>query len=659
VPVQTLFTSDRVAADLLATQFGVLQSATLAERVVNELNLRDVPEFTQPTFLTWVMSPVTRLFATPGTQPPDITQKVVERFRSQLIVNPQEGSRLVQVAFDDADPVLAARIVNSSLDNYIRLRMEEGAQGADWLAAQLADSKKKLDEAQRNLQAYVRQHGLQVFETGKGETENLVNDRLKQLHEQLAEAQAERYQKQSAYEQLTRQGTRGNLSDMDSPVIQSLTVRLADLKREGARLASTFHEDYPRLKDVTSQIADLEKSLDTEVKLAVSRSQRDYRAASRREDLLREALGTQQASAQALQSKSAGYESLKREVVTNQQLYTTLDQKMKEVGISSALKATNVGVVDRAKPPLTPYRPPIVLNLGLGIVIGLLLAVGGVLALEYFDGSVRTIEDIESSLSVPALATIPVVAGRRGRRRLRALNAVPLVETGRNGWQRGAGLEVDNRGRMILAEAFAALRTAVLIGGDAPSLRTLLVTSSQPGEGKTTICVNLALSLAKLGRRVLLVDADLRHPSVHSALGLHNARGLSDYLAGHHSWRSLVRSYGAGNLDVIVGGRSDASPSEWFASNQMRHLIVELAGEYDFVIIDSPPLLVYPADVRTLAALVDGALLAVRSGATPREAVIQTLSHLPRAIGVVLNGFDMRDAPAYYRGAYDTAATVH
>src|SRR5262245_27260408 len=367
VSVGYRFCSDRLAIDDLATQFGVLKSETLTERVVSELGLQKLPEFT-PTAAWW---------APWSVPPPNDVQRVALAFQQQLVIDPQLGSRLVRVSFDTSDPQLSARIVNAVLDNYIRLRMEEAQQSARWLSAQLVDARSKLDDAQHKLQTYVRAQGLQVFETGQGETENLVNDRMKQLHEQLTQAQSDRFQKQSAFELANRQAGSSGGNDMDNPAIQSLTVRLADLKREAARLASTFQEDYPKLKEARSQIAEVQRALDDEVKLSVSRSRRDYRAAERRESLLQDALNRQQTAAQGLEAKSAGYESLKRDVVTNQQLYTALDQKLKEVGISAALKATNVGIVDRAKPPLTQYQSPFALTLAIAAALGMLLGIGG------------------------------------------------------------------------------------------------------------------------------------------------------------------------------------------------------------------------------------------------------------------------------------------
>ena len=629
VPVDALFSASHIADDYLGTQFGILKSETLAERVVDELHLVQVPEF-MPDLTWWAWLHGDK------TPPPPDRQATINGFRSRLTVDPQLGSRLVQVSFDAKDPELAATVVNSILDNYVRLRMEEAQQSASWLSAQIKTTKKALDTAQRQLQAYVRSQGLQVFDTGKGETENLVNDRLKQIHQELTDAQADRYSKQSAYELARQHAQADSAADLDSPVVQGLTLRLAELRRDEASLAAVFHDDYPKLRDVRNQIAELDKALKAEIGRAVGRAQREYGAAVRREQLLQNALSSQQGAAQTLEAKSAEYASLRREVTSNEQLYTTLNDKLKQVQISAALRATNVGVVDKAKRPLIPYTSPIALNIGVGLLIGLFVAVGGMFTREYFDRSVRTVQEVDGYLGVPALAAIPAVKSRW------------LGKS--DAWHR-----IDRLGgeasASSLTEAFAALRAAVLLRPNTQGQQSLLITSANPGEGKTTVSVNLALSLARLQRRVLIIDGDLRRPRLHEILGIGEGMGLAQFLDGSvEKWRTLPTQSQAG-LDVIRGGfheGADQTPSELLASPRMKQLLYEARHEYDFVIVDSPPYLAYPADVRVLATMTDGALLTVRGGTTSREAITQALSRVDRVIGVVLNGSNPSDAPSYY-----------
>jgi GumC protein len=324
-------TARRVPDEVLQTEIGMLGSAALAGRVVDTLNLAADPTFNPPSEGLGSSS-----------EDADQRQVLVNRLRKHLTVDPQQG-RLVAVSYDAPDRALAAKVVNGVLDSYIQWRLEDATNTAKWLSAQIAQAQKELEASERRLQAHVRRNGLQIIETGKGESTNLVNDRLRQLQSQLAEVQVDRYQKQSAYENAA---TATHV--IDDPVIQNLTMRLADLQREYASLSSTFLEDYPKVQQVKQQISQVQASLDAEVRIGRKRLESGYQAALRREALLQGALAAQQKTAMSLTGDMAGYESLKREVQTNQQLYTALDQKLKDVTISGALRATNMGIVDRA-----------------------------------------------------------------------------------------------------------------------------------------------------------------------------------------------------------------------------------------------------------------------------------------------------------------------
>jgi polysaccharide biosynthesis transport protein len=620
VPVDTLFSSERVSADDLETQFGILRSATLAQRVAVHLATADADGGNgSPASLGQD--------ARPGETAVEGAPLSESRVRSGLKINPIRGSRLVEVSFDSPHPGLSAGVVNAVLDTYLQLRMEEGQRSAAWLEHQLEEAQQRLETSERALQAYVQQQGLQVLETGRGETAQLMNERLQSLHQALAAAQAERIARQSAEEQVRQ---RASSRDLVSPVAQDLRVRLAELRREQAKLGSVFHDEYPALKAVRSQIAELERALDDEIKQVVSRGERDYQAALRREALLRRALEQQNAAVQALARSSAGtpgYEALKRDLVNNQEQFAILSQKLKEVSVSAALKATNVGIVDRATPPEVPTGAPLGFSVMLALMVGLIMGAGGIFAREHFDTTVRSVSDVDAYLGVPTLGAIPAVGPVPG-----------LPAHVRRQWRR---IDRDGRHQVALSEAFAALRTAVLLRGDSgPSPGSLLVTSAYSEEGKTTVSINLALSLARLDTRVLLVDANLRYPCVQEALGLADGPGLVDYLSTGRRWRDYVRTETESGLDVLVGGTPCESPADLLALPRMRALVAEASTEYDFVILDSPALLASPADVQLLATVTDGVLLTVRQGRTPREAVAQALSQLGNVSGVVLNRFD-------------------
>ena len=328
--------------------------------------------------------------------------------------------------------------------------------------------------------------------------------------------------------------------------------------------------------------------------------------------------------------------------------------------ISGALKATNAGILDHAKPPREPYQSPLTLNLALGIVLGLIGGVGGALMRNSGDNRVHRVEDVDGYFGVRAVAVIPNIPIGRSTRSLggsrRSESVIWSGTTPKQGQRRWFQIGRGHEHRSVLADAFAALRSAVILNQDSSKVRSLLITSPGVGDGKTTVSVNLALSLARLGNRVLLIDADLRHPSVHEALGIGDEAGLAQYLAGDGEWWSSVQADVFPNLAVLPAAFAPAEPADLLAGPRMRQLMEEAAKAYDYIVIDSPPLLPHIADSRILAELADGVLLTVRGGSTQRDVALRAVSQLNRVLGIVVNGFDMSEVPPYYRERWPAGA---
>lgn len=595
-----------------------------------------------------------------GVTDPHVYQATLEEFQDRLSVKPVKRSRLVGVSFDSQDPELASRIVNTLAANYIDLTLEarwDATQKAtEWLGQQLQGLKAKLEKSEEELQRYATQNGLLFLEGEKGTTENIVNQRLRQLQEELTRAQAVRYEKESLY-RLIQAGDYGSLPGVfESKLMQDLTARLAELKRERAQLLTTFSPEYPRVRQLQSQVDEVESVLERERDRAARRITKDYQAAVEREELLQQAFRAEESRANVVAERSVQYNILKREVETNRQLYEGLLQRMKEAAVSAGLKASNVRIVDVAEPPTKPVKPRILLNLSLGALLGLALGVGLALLQEHLDNTVKSGEDVERFLQLPALAFIPSVQSMNGHRGstvsarpalLRGTGKELSAEKAASTWYR-----IDKSGweHSALSEAFRGLRTSVLLSSAERPPRTLLVSSAQPGEGKTTISTNVALSLAQLGHRVLLIDADLRRPSVHKMLQLPNSPGLVSYLTGQSDWQSLVQPSAAPGLDVFVCGPIPPNPAELLSSERMRNLIQQAAARYPFVLLDSPPLL-NVADSRILATLVEGVVLVVKASGTARDVVRRAHVYArnvgANVIGVVLNNLDVR-ADGYY-----------
>ena len=696
VTAADLFEIDNVSNTFLETQYKVLQSDSIARRVIRDLSLDQRPEFNPPRHW-WSLGSrqaAAQASLSPSAPQPDSdgVYNALKTYQDRLDIEPVKQSRLVEVSFESRDPVLAAEIVNSVAENYINqnleLRWQAAQKASEWIAQQLVGVKAKLEKSEDEMQAYARANGLLFLESEKGATENIVDSRLRELQDALTKAQADRIGKESLY-RLVESGDYASLPTVfDNRELQELTLRLSDLDTQEALLASTFAPDYPRRKQLESEIAEAQQTLEQERQRAAAHINDDYFASVRRESLLREAFAAAEKDANGIAERSVQYNILKREVDTNRGLYDGLLDRLKQAGVAAGLKESNIRVVDAAVPPKKPAKPRVALNLSLGLLVGLAAGIGAAFLQEYFDNSLKTTEDVERILQLPALALIPAVESLNGHCDGRALREEASSEsrpgepaplggrTPRLGGGNGHGGKAPPHWYRIddlspkysaLTEAFRSLRTSVLLSAAERPPRSLLVSSAQPGEGKTTVSTNLAISLAQLGQRVLLLEGDLRRPSVHRAFGIQGSLGVVSYLTGQQDWRDAVEKISLPGLEVLVCGPAPPNPAELLSSDRMRKLFEEALAEYRFVVVDSPPLL-NVADSRILATLVEGVVLVVKGGATPRELALRAQGYAmdvgARVIGVVLNNVDLhREEYSYVRhygadgyGGYGTYA---
>ena len=658
---QELFQLDEVSDAYLETQYKVLASDDLSERVIHQLALDRQAEFL-PSARSWPWSVSAAPLLPPpppndGAALPDLSvrETVLTRFQDRLDVRPIRRSRAVELRFDSQDPELAARAVNAVAENYIQKNLEArwdaSQKASEWLSQQLHDLKAKLEKSEDDLQKYATDNGLLYLETSKGDAESIVNQSVRELQEELTKAQADRFEKESIF-RLVQSGDYGSLPGVfESRLLQDLTVRLADLQREHAQLASTFTEDYPKVKETQSQIAEIQSSLERERRRAAQKISNDYFAALRREKLVRQAFAEKQADANHIAEKSVQYGILSREVDTNKGLYEGLLERLKEAGVSAGLKASNIRVVDPGTVPYKPIAPNYPLNLGLATFLGLGLGVSMAFLKEHLDQTIRDSEDVFHYLGVPLMGFIPTIGALNGRKRKGLVRADRELILGlaESKTMAGSALIVDHPRNGLgihkgsaFSEAFRELRTSVILSASGRFANSILVTSAQPGEGKTTIAVNLAFSLAQLGQPVLLVDADMRRPSIQKYFPQRGSR-LSSYLSGQGAWQQMVYPTSISRLFVLHCGPVPENPSELLSSDRMRALIQESMATYRFVILDSPPLL-NRADGRILGSMVGATILVVKGGETPRQVVqyaeSQARSVGTNLIGVVLNNLD-------------------
>ena len=677
--IKDLYELESVSDSYLKTQYSILASESVARQVIDQLHLDTLPEFNRPKWWQFekrLSLPRKQTFALDPVRPgqdPEVYQRVLERFQGRLTVDPVSRSRLVNVRFDSNDAQLSARIVNTLAEDYIDQNLDSRwkatQKATDWLSQQLVGVKAKLEKSEEQLQDYAQRNGLVFLETDKGTSENVANERLQQLQEELTKTQAERYEKEAVY-RLVQAGDYGSLPGVvENKLIQDLSERLAELKRQFADLSTKFNPEYPRVKEIQSQINEIEATLKEERQRVADKIANEYLAAVRRESLVKQALDEQQKQVNLIAEKAVQYNILKREVDTNRQLYEGLLQRLKEAGVSASLKASNIRIVDSAVPPAKPAKPKIPLNLAVATLLGLGLGISAAFLQERLDDTLKGADDVERLFGLPALALIPAVHHLNGNgpsvRRL--LDHSNLLRSRQNGtasnpcacWHR---IDQGGKRHAALVEAFRSLRASVLLSTADHPPGSLLITSTQPGEGKTTVATNLAISLAQLGQRVLLVDADLRFPSLEKLFCIRENLGLVSYLTGQEDWRTAVCPSGSPGLDLLPCGPVPPNPAELLSSKSMGAFLGSAKSEYAFVILDSSPLLML-ADSRILASLVDGVLLVAKSGATPREQIRQSQSGIRSAganlIGVVLNNVTLHTNGYYGLGIYGSNGNSH
>jgi capsular exopolysaccharide synthesis family protein len=644
---QDIMQMSQVEREFYQTQYDVLRSRSLAKRVLERLRLADDPTFNPPstgpgpvgTVIGWV----TRPFASAGSAEPMDAATVAEhqlitRFLSAVDVTPRRNSYLVEVSFLSPSPRLAADVANALAEEYVSLsldqRLDAVQRGRAFIERQLGVTKAALEHSEEDLQAFARANEILTVDT----KQSIEARKLADLNEALTRAQSDRMAKQSLYEQVAKGDTTTLSQVANNPVLTNLLGLLAKAESSRALLGETFTDEYPKLRRLKGQIVSLNERIRAERKAIATSMRADFEAAKKQEALLTQALNEQKKMVSDLNQRSIDYKILKREVDTNRGIYNSLLQRLKEVEVSEGMKASNIHVLDVAEVPIGPHRPRPFVNLVLALVVGVVGGVGLVFVQEHFDNSLKTPDDIERYLRVPLLGALPEL-------RLRRLNGKTT--------DIAPELIVAEEPKSAGAEALRTLRASLFLSTAAGPPQRLLVTSARPQEGKTCVTTNLALVLAQMGKRVVVVDCDLRRPRIHRVFGLALDLGATNFLTGNMDLPSLIHRTPHG-IDVLPSGPLPPNPVELIDSAPMASLLEELSRRYDFVLLDAPPALGF-ADVPLLARLAGGVLFVVRAGVTPRTAAGAAIEHLlrlrARLLGVVLNGV-RNNSPGYYSSYY-------
>ena len=605
----------------------VLESTTVALAVMQQTKLAERKDFAG----RWTQPPGTDV----ATLTPDVRDHLLLRFQKALRVAIIPKTDILSVQFRARDPELAAEVVNATVSSYaernFRSSYDSAAQVSNWLSTQMEDLKLKANQAQEKLAALQKRRGL----IGVDETDNIVTDKLKDLNEQLTAAESDRIVKEARY----RIAGSGNpeliASTIPEPTLQVLRTQQAQLRVDYAKLSTKFGDGYPKLAELGSQMAQVDTAIGAELKGLSERYKNEYLAAANAEKMLHAKFEEQKQKAYDLNEGAAQYAILKHEVETTQDLYQTLQLKLKQAGIVAGLASANIGVVEPGQAPSEPVDPRPLLDIPIGIACGLVLGILSALSLEAMDSTIRDGEEAEAVAGLPILAKVPL-----RRRMLRGFETPALR------------LVAHDEPLSPIAEAYRSLRTALLVhSGERPQVWA--VTSSGQAEGKSLTSINCAVVLAQQGAKVLLVDGDLREPSLHQAFQLPQHPGLTGILSGACSHdQAAASSELLPNLTVLPAGLACPYPAEMLASEAMAVLVAEWRSQFDYVVLDTPPASIF-TDAVLLGAQADVVLLVARYGVTTKYALHHTAELLQRAnvnvAGVVLNGIDPRYEGAYYR----------
>jgi succinoglycan biosynthesis transport protein ExoP len=624
----------------IETQTKILQSETLALMTIKSMDLARYPEFGGNS-----AAGVVHEGAIPRRP------AILGAFLGRLGVKRVPNSRLIQVQFEAEDPQLAAAVVNAHLQNFVeqnfRSKFDATTQATTWLSSELEELRIKVEKSEDARIAYEREN--QIWQID--EKQDITTQKLADLSKAVTDAQTDVAQKEALY----RMALSGNVDALpaarNNEVISALVKRKSDLDESYAEALDQYGPNFPKVLRIAAQQKEVDDNLASARKTMVESVGVEFDTAKTHVELLQEALDKQKAEANDLAEKLVQYHILQHDAESNKQLYDGLLQKLKEAGITTGLRSTNIRVVDPALAPASPSRPQKARNIFLAVLVGLVGGIGLALFREYLDNTVKSPDDIEALTGLPSLAVVPSLPGlpsTQGRLSRLAREAAPQSATGPR-----VELLSYIQPKSQISEAFRALRTSLLLSQADHPPQVILVTSALPREGKTTAAVNLAVTLAQLGDRTLLMDSDLRKPGIRRALNLTGGKevGLSSYLAGVSTLDEVLMPHPTiNNLVALTTGPVPPSPADLLSSHRMREAITDLRHRFKFVVIDSPPVMA-ATDAVILSALTDGVLLVVRSGETPKEAFTRTRDLLAavkcRLLGVVLNAVDS-SAPDYY-----------
>ena len=623
----------RFDAEFYATQYALLKSRSISELVVRDLGLADNSRF----LADFDETKIDEFSKLPRAQRFAMATKMVNK---NTVVTPIRLSSIVNVTYNSPSPQMAATIANSIAQHFVESnltrRYEAAAYARQFLQTRLNQVRARLERSERAAVQYAQQQGLIKIRTGQGETASeqsiLAND-LASLSEQLALARSQRAQAEAQF----RAGTGGNIAaqSLSNQTLSDLRKDRAELLGQLSKLESDFGPEYPTVVALRSQISELDRQMAREEGRVSSSVSQDlggrYRQALATERALQARVDGLKSQLLGEQGRSIQFNIIQRDVDTNRALYDALLQRFKEVGIAGGIGTNNISIVDKALPPTRPFKPNFPLNIAVGLILGFLCGAAAAVALENMEDAALQPGDVQRKLGVPLLGVTPRLTG--------AVEVLPALREPKS----------------PLAEAYFSILTSLQFSTPHGAPKSIMLTSAQAQEGKSTTSLALALALVRVGARVLLIDADMRNPSIHKSFDRTLGTGLSNVLTGNGQLAGHIQDSGTPNLSLLMAGPIPPNPAELLSADAIVRVLDEASKLFDHVIVDGPPVLGL-ADAPLLSRAVEGTVLVIEAGRTPatraRHAIERLFAVRTHIIGAILTKFDLKTTGYGYGYGY-------
>jgi len=621
------------SSEFLRTQYELLKSRSLAERVVSLLQLQHDEAFLAPRSTSVIGSIRSALAEDSDRQvsPIALQARATSIVKNNVAIRPVPGSRLVDIVFTDPDPGRAQRVADAYADAYVASnldkRFQANAYAKTFLEDQIKQLKLRLEESEKALLEFAERE--QIVQTN--EQASIAENNLAAANTTLGQLVTERIRNEQLWKQVSQSDGIDVPQLLTNSVIDGLRARRKTLETEYKEKLETFKPDYPEMQEISSKIREIDRQLKSEVETIEKSLKAAYEASAEQEADMRERIDELRAEVLSLQRRSVQHGILEREVKTNRNLYNSLLQRLREVDVASGVGTNNVFVVDRAQRPGAPSQPRLGRALALALVLGLGVGLGSAYLLEILDDRVRVPEEVEQLTGLSTLGIIPEQA-----------SADAFADS----------LEDP---RSPVSEAYRSLATALQFSTESGLPRSLVLTSAGPGEGKSSTAVAIAQHFATLGMRVLLVDGDLRKPSLHTKLELDNSIGLSNYLTGAMTPPETFQATGLPNVTLMASGPIPPNAADLLGGTRMFSLISVGLEAFDLIVIDGPPMLGL-ADAQLLSSAGSATLFVVASGRQRKGNIVNALRRLSisrsRVVGSVLTRFDAKSAGYGYGYGY-------